>query len=75
MRITNRQLRRIIREEKVRVLAERRIRRIIRKRLIRNMVWESNPTPHPGGSTSEADEADEDDEDDEMEEVINPDSM
>ena len=37
MRITKRQLRRIIREEKARILAENRIRRIIRKRLIREL--------------------------------------
>ena len=80
MRITNRQLRRIIREEKHRILAERRIRRYIRRRLLETDV---SGEYTGGGVTIEGDPAytgktvfveDEDElEDEDVEEVTDPD--
>ena len=40
MRISKRQLRRIIKEEKAKVLAEQKIRRIVRRRLIEQATWD-----------------------------------
>tara|TARA_Y100000310_G_C20301053_1_gene631803 strand:+ start:177 stop:542 length:366 start_codon:yes stop_codon:yes gene_type:complete len=45
MRITKRQLRRIIKEEKSKILAEQRVRRIVRRRLMEQ----------PGGTSAEFD--------------------
>lgn len=39
MKISKRQLRRIIREEKAKVLAEQKVRRIVRRRLIEQATW------------------------------------
>jgi hypothetical protein len=40
MRITKRQLRRIIKEEKTKVLAEQKVRRIVRRKLMEQAQWE-----------------------------------
>jgi len=40
MKITKRQLRRIIKEEKAKVLAEQRVRRIVRRRLIEQATYD-----------------------------------
>ena len=56
MKVTKRQLRRIIKEEKAKVLAEQRVRRIVRRRLLEQaegpyselwvMTWEHKPKDH-----------------------------
>ena len=68
MKITKRQLRKIIKEEKARILAECRIRRIIRKRLIQEMgpVMEGEEEEE---ELEEMDSAMEDVEEDEEEDV------
>jgi len=48
MKITKRQLRRIIREEKAKVLAEQKVRRIVRRRLIE--ITGGSPDPEMGGA-------------------------
>ena len=39
MKITRKQLRRIIKEEKAKVLAEQKVRRIVRRQLIEQATW------------------------------------
>ena len=46
MKITKRQLRRIIREEKAKVLAEQKVRRVVRRRLVEMY----GGSPSPGGA-------------------------
>ena len=57
MRITKQQLRRIIREEKAKILAEQKVRRIVRRRLMEAnagfAAWEK--LPEPGYKTPERD--------------------
>ena len=43
MKITKRQLRRIIKEEKQKLLAEQKVRRIVRRRLLENVMTPSSP--------------------------------
>ena len=50
MKITKRQLRRIIREEKAKVLAEQKVRRIVRRRLIEQAGFSSRSLPWNMGS-------------------------
>ena len=49
MKITKRQLRRIIKEEKAKVLAEQRVRRIVRRRLMEQVDLHALPWDIVGG--------------------------
>ena len=60
MRITKRQLRRIIKEEKRKVLAERKVRRIVRRRLMEQAgataEFDNEYVTFPGGTNMEQEE-------------------
>ena len=43
MKITKRQLRRIIKEEKAKLLSEQKVRRIVRRRLLENVMRPASP--------------------------------
>ena len=77
MRITKRQLRRIIKEEKARILAENRVRRRVRSYLMREMGMLSEKEAHL--DEEDLDEiilqGDEKELEEDTLEEINPDSM